>query len=197
MKSWQQYTDNTEKYYNAYMKIKFEDIFKDVLPFFPKGKVKALDIGSGSGRDTEALVNMGYEVIAVEPSKGMREMARMTHKNLPVLWVDDHLPALKKLIGTESSFDFILLSAVWMHLNESDRQLSLNRIASLLSPSGVFILTLRLGPDDPERFIYKISLDEALKKSNKAGMEMLYTNPVKGDGLNRSDVKWQILVLSK
>jgi ubiquinone/menaquinone biosynthesis C-methylase UbiE len=39
----------------------------------------ALDIGAGAGRDAQWLKSMGYEVVAVEPSCGMRSEGERRH----------------------------------------------------------------------------------------------------------------------
>ena len=48
----------------------------------------ACDLGAGSGRDALWLASKGWDVIAVEPSVGMRERARaVAHPQ--VTWLDD------------------------------------------------------------------------------------------------------------
>ena len=56
----------------------------------------ACDVGAGSGRDANWLAEQGWEVIAVEPSRGMREKARR-HSHPRVSWLDDRLPALARV----------------------------------------------------------------------------------------------------
>ena len=47
----------------------------------------ACDIGAGSGRDANWLAEKGWDVIAVDPSRGMRELAiPKSHSN--VTWLD-------------------------------------------------------------------------------------------------------------
>lgn len=38
----------------------------------PKPDAPALDVGAGSGRDAAWLCDLGYEVVTVEPARGMR-----------------------------------------------------------------------------------------------------------------------------
>ena len=46
---------------------------------FPKTKTLAFDVGAGSGRDAVRLASLGFEVIAVEPSAGMRAQVQRLH----------------------------------------------------------------------------------------------------------------------
>jgi hypothetical protein len=44
-----------------------------VADFIPRGAgLSALDVGAGSGRDAAWLVSLGFDVLAVEPARGMR-----------------------------------------------------------------------------------------------------------------------------
>lgn len=197
MHSWQQYTDKAEIFFKNYIDLSFNEIFSDVLSFLPPPGVRCLDIGAGSGRDAAALSQYGYDVTAVEPSLGMRSLAENFHKEQPIKWVDDSLPKLNKIRNSNVKFQLILMSAVWMHLAPSARQEALHTVSSLLELHGIFIMTLRLGSAEPERFIYEVSVDEAIIKSNIAGLKVLHINPIRNDSLNRAAVKWQILVLTK
>ena len=48
----------------------------DLLPSPP---AVVIDVGAGTGRDAGAFADAGYEVIAVEPSTGMRAEAERLH----------------------------------------------------------------------------------------------------------------------
>ena len=55
-----------------------------LIDLLPKTKTLALDVGAGSGRDAAWLASLGFEVIAVEPSAGMRAEAQRLHGNPPL-----------------------------------------------------------------------------------------------------------------
>ena len=61
------------------------------------GTLLALDVGAGSGRDAAWLVSRGYEVVAVEPSAGMRAEGQRRHSEPVIRWLDDRLPALSSV----------------------------------------------------------------------------------------------------
>lgn len=197
MTSWQQYNDKASSFFNSYIGMSFDEIFSDVAKYLPSSGESCLDIGAGSGRDSAALAKRGLKVTAVEPSDEFRALAKDYHNDSNITWINDSLPYLKKVISSNQKFDFILMSAVWMHLPPEDRTLALQTAFNLLNTSGRMILTLRLGPAEPERVIYEISTEEAISKAKGAGFNIDFVNPIKEDGLNRNNVTWQIVVLSK
>jgi hypothetical protein len=44
------------------------------------------------------------------------------HSSLRIEWLDDSLPDLAILRTRQKEFDFVMLSAVWMHLDEDERR---------------------------------------------------------------------------
>jgi len=53
---------------------RFEPIHPDLIAALPTTAATALDVGAGSGRLTAHLANLSDEVIAVEPSAGLRSI---------------------------------------------------------------------------------------------------------------------------
>ena len=68
---------------------------EDLLPAAP---ALAADIGAGTGRDAAWLASRGMDVVAVEPSMGMREQAAHLHAEAKVRWLADSLPDLRELL---------------------------------------------------------------------------------------------------
>ena len=59
-----------------YESLRAEDVHAAFLGLLPRGSdLLALDVGAGSGRDAAWLRGLGFEVVAVEPARGMREAA--------------------------------------------------------------------------------------------------------------------------
>ena len=115
------YDANAELASDRYESVTFERIHGWLADLLPKPPAAILDVGAGSGRDAAHLSTLGYDVVAVEPSARMRELARARHDDPKINWRDDRLPALKDTFSTGLSFDVILVSAVWMHLAPTDR----------------------------------------------------------------------------
>src|SRR5690242_10389507 len=80
---------------------------------FPPG-MRVLDLGCGSGRDLNALLEAGYSAVGIDASA---EMVRQAERRFPKLIgkvAADHLPELHTL--RDATFDCVLCSAVLMHL---------------------------------------------------------------------------------
>ncbi|MFD1050971.1 class I SAM-dependent methyltransferase, partial [Kibdelosporangium lantanae] len=92
-------------------------------------------------------------MVAVEPTAELREIGQRLHPHASIEWIDDALPDLRMARGT---FDLILLSAVWMHLDAAERAVAMARISRLLASEGRVILSLRHGPVPPGRRMFDV-----------------------------------------
>ena len=184
-------------YYNAhastlvsqYEKLSAESVHSWLVDLLPKNKNLALDVGAGSGRDAAWLASLGFEVVAVEPSTGMRNEARRIHRSDKIQWLDDALPDFHVTQRLGLSFDVILLSAVWMHLPPADRPRAFRKLITLLKPGGLLALTLRVGPAAPERAIFEVPEQEieTLAKNHGAFIERRVVSIDQG---GRTEVSW-------
>jgi SAM-dependent methyltransferase len=94
----------------------------------PPGARRVLDLGAGTGKLTRQLAGRGLDVVAVEPSEGMRaELARV-------------LPGQEVLAGTaedipleDGSVDAVLVAQAW-HWVDPDR--AVPEVARVLVPGG-------------------------------------------------------------
>ncbi|MCZ4124644.1 class I SAM-dependent methyltransferase [Streptomyces sp. H39-S7] len=94
----------------------------------PTGARRALDLGAGTGKLTRQLSERSVDVVAVEPSAGMRE--QLTHA----------LPSIPALAGsaediplTDHSVDVVVVAQAW-HWVDPDR--AIPEIARVLTPGG-------------------------------------------------------------
>lgn len=157
----------------------------------------ACDVGAGSGRDANWLAEKGWEVIAVEPSTGMRQQA-MANSHPNVTWLDDSLPELRCLRAMGHRFDLILLSAVWMHLPPGSRERAFRSLTELLKPGGHLVITLRHGSDDEEnrrRGFYSVCASEleAFARSRAVIVTLRERRP---DAGGREHLAWETVVVS-
>lgn len=154
----------------------------------------ALDIGAGSGRDAAWLVAKGYEVVAVEPSAGMRSEGTRRHADDKIRWLDDMLPALSRVHELGLAFDLILLSAVWQHIAPNDRERAFRKMTALLKPGGLLLMTLRQGPAPQNRPMHPVTLAEVEALARAFGLEVFKVAD-QHDELSRAEVRWISVLL--
>ncbi|MFY0664470.1 MAG: methyltransferase domain-containing protein [Natronospirillum sp.] len=189
------YSENAQALCDQYENVHFEEVHKSWLNEIPKTGL-VLDIGAGSGRDARYLAAKGLSVIAVEPADGMREKALQAGTDPSIQWLDDKLPELSHVFTLQMKFDLILLSAVWMHIAKSSRERSLRKLSNLLKPNGKLVISLRHGEFDDGRTMHPVSASELAGLASKFGLTCKLLSPNKEeDGLGRSNVSWETVVL--
>ncbi|XQE65960.1 class I SAM-dependent methyltransferase [Pseudomonas sp. P3C3] len=195
-KPWSSYDQRSDVFFQTYNKIYFSSVHRPFIRFLPKqAAARVLDIGCGSGRDARALAKRGYSVTAVDPSKEMLRLAEARDVKKTIAWKMDALPQLLSLGKT--SFSFILLSAVWMHIPPQQRESSIKRISELLENEGHLAITLRLGKQDENRIMYPITLEELLTLSSRYNLHPVYISRSTKDSLKRTEINWKKIVLKK
>ena len=191
------YTEDAEALFRRFELPSFEEVHNQVLHLIPASPCRVLDIGAGSGRDAAALAARGYSVIAVEPTRALRERAAALHPSPEVEWLDDALPDLSAVSARGECFDLIMMTAVWMHLDAGQRSAAMPRIAGLLRPGGVLILSLRYGPVPPGRRMFEVSVEETVELAVAGGLGLLLRYESQDGFFKRPDVRWARLAFSK
>ncbi|EKF7926856.1 class I SAM-dependent methyltransferase, partial [Escherichia coli] len=110
---------------------------------------------------------------------------------------DDSLPFLHSVKAMNLKFDLILVSAVWMHLSKKEQKISLETLTDLLTLNGRMIITLRLGPPEPDRNINVVNTEELLELASQLGLKTLRVTSINKDSFQRNQITWQKVVLSK
>nr|WP_308633612.1 class I SAM-dependent methyltransferase [Massilia sp. YIM B02443] len=188
------YDQNAERFVSQYESLTFEHVHPALLDLLPPPGATILDVGAGSGRDAAWFAANGYDVVAVEPSEGMRMLARRHHPSPRIHWVADSLPDLAQVRRLGLTFDLILLSAVWMHVPPAARQRALRKLATLLSPNGRIAISLRIGPPDADRAMYEVTLPELTAMAQQFGLRLVRTDD-SPDRLGRPGISWITAIL--
>jgi SAM-dependent methyltransferase len=188
------YNQHAQRYFSQYQSITFEQVHRDWLFQLDSKTGLALDVGAGSGRDAAALAERGWDVVAVEPAAGLRELGQSATKDKSIQWIDDQLPDLNQARKLSYHFNLILVSAVWMHIPPTARERAFRILAELLAPSGMLVVTLRHGPGDGERVFYDVSREEleAFAK-HRALIPVALPAGRNDDELKRIEVTWETL----
>lgn len=191
------YDRYAEDLVDAYEALPFEDAHSELAAWLIKNpKLRILDIGAGSGRDAAWMAAKGHVVTAIEPSDRMRDLARQLHRDVPVQWAKDNLPQLETLNPAKDRFDVILLSAVWMHVEPTDRREALERLSTLLAPDGRIFMTLRFGSSDRRRPMHEQSVQDLRTLARQNGL-VLEDKGEMPDLLGRQGVSWRTVQMMR
>jgi SAM-dependent methyltransferase len=177
-----------------YESVPFTHVHSHVLHLFPPPPSAVLDIGAGSGRDAAALAGLGHRVVAAEPTPELRALGTRIHADRDIDWVDDSLPELAVLRDRGQRFELILLTAVWMHLDEEQRESGMKNLTGLLADGGQVFLSLRHGPVPAGRRMFAVSPDETVRLARDQGLEPLHLSE-HPDPHGRPGVHWSCLGL--
>lgn len=153
------------EYYNKYASKYFEDtvdldmeearkVFLDLLEQQEGDTI--LDLGCGSGRDSLAFYELGYDVTALDGSEEMCKLAEI-HTGLDVLCMPyDEM-------DFEEVFDGVWACASLVHVPKDEIDQVLNRIELALKPGGALYLSVKKGKLEGfrgERFFSDYTEDE-------------------------------------
>jgi SAM-dependent methyltransferase len=155
----------------------------------PRTPGTVLDLGAGPGRDAAWFSSQGYNVIAVEPSIGMRSEGERLHGDPRIRWVADQLPELSILGSLAISFDVVMLTAVWQHVPPSQRDRAFRKLAELLRSGGLLAISLRSGPSPAGSEMHPVSLEEIERLARNHGFAVEKVQH-SADQQGRIDVLW-------
>lgn len=176
-----------------------QDVFEKLLP--PGGKI--LDAGCGSGRDTDAFREQGFDVTGLDVSDGLIHEAKEKYPESKFL-VGDML----SLPFPESDFDGIWASASLLHFeSEEDVLKSLREFNRVLKDSGILFVSVKMQSGNTKtgleedarfaepRFFQYFSEKEMHELLHKAGFSLL--NSRIEQSKSRANVKWIMLFARK
>lgn len=188
------YAQNAGSLGQRYGSVTFDEVHGGVLDLLPPAPARVLDVGAGTGRDAAALALRGYQVVAAEPVRELRAVAQNLHPSENIRWAEDSLPELSRL---EGAFELALLSAVWMHLPPTARGQAMERLAALLAPSGLLVVSLRRGVPPADRVMFDVPAEEVVRDGKRAGLRLVRLVEEGADRLGRAEVWWQTVALRK
>jgi SAM-dependent methyltransferase len=126
----------------------------------PPGTGRVLDLGAGTGKLTRQLLAKGWDVVAVEPSDGMRQQLRRSLPSVPALkGTAEDIPL------DDAAVDVVLVAQAW-HWVDVDR--AVPEVARVLVPGG------RLGlvwNERDERHDWVAQLSRAISSPDEVGKE--------------------------
>lgn len=134
------YDRNGGAYYNNTVNIDMGAIYSRFLKHLNLPSA-ILDAGSGSGRDTKAFLDLGYDVDAFDASETLANLSsRFTGRKTQVMRFQDFTSAKK--------YDGIWCCAALLHVPRSELKDALSRLIDALKPNGVMYVSFKSGETD-------------------------------------------------
>ena len=190
------YNQEADRLVHQYESISFEELNQQTISLLPSSPCQVLDVGAGSGRDAAWFADQGYQVTAIEPAVELLKRAKIIHPSLKISWYEDSLPQLLLVKTLSNSFDLIWLSAVWMHLPQSDRPAAFANLDALLNHAGRMMFTLRHGPAPQGREFHPVSVGEILSLAANHNMKSVLVAET-ADSFQRPEISWHTVMLEK
>jgi len=149
------YRDQAAAYAEATLSVDMSEIYDRFLGHLPK-PAKILDAGSGSGRDTLAFKNLGYDVDAFDASPALCALS----------WELTGVPArVRRFQDFESEplYDGIWACASLLHMQADELPDALRRLVHALKPRGALYISFKHGPGErhSEDGRFYLDMDEA------------------------------------
>jgi SAM-dependent methyltransferase len=193
------YADEAEELFRRYEAIPAADAHRAVLHLIPAAPGNVLDIGSGTGRDAAWFASRGHRVVAVEPTEAMRLPAMALHPSPQIEWLNDSLPDLALLLPRGETFDLVMLTAVWMHLDQAQRRRAMPNLAALVRSGGKMIMKIRHGPVPAGRRMFEVSPEETIELAQMQDLQpVLNVRTESSEERNRAaGVSWTNLAFAK
>lgn len=164
------YAENAQSLIEHWREIPFAEHHEPIMHLIPIRPSRVLDVGAGIGTDAAAFAAMGHTVFAIEPVDALRAAGIRLHPSSRIEWLDDSLPDLAILRSRRKAFDFVMLSAVWMHLDEPERRRAMPIISALLCDGALLVMSLRHGLIPEGRRMFEVSGEETIQLANAHGL---------------------------
>ncbi|MBB5406954.1 MULTISPECIES: class I SAM-dependent methyltransferase [unclassified Paraburkholderia] len=193
------YAENAQSLIEQWQDISFENSHRPVMHLLPMPPAHILDVGAGIGTDAAALGAMGHTVMAVEPVDALRVAGIGLHSSSRIEWVDDSLPDLMSVRSRRREFDLVMLSAVWMHLDEDERCQAMSTVSSLLREGAMVVMSLRHGPVPEGRRMFDVSAAETIRLASAHSFRTVLNVRTESTqrGNQRMGVTWSRLAFVK
>lgn len=134
------YDRHTDTYVNSTLSLDMSALYERFLYYVPPRGV-ILDAGSGSGRDTKAFLERGYEVEAFDSSVELCSLSsRLTGVRTQLLSFQE--------FAASPRYDGIWACASLLHVPKEELQDALCRLIQALKPTGALYVSFRLGCGD-------------------------------------------------
>ena len=176
------YNKNAENLCKEYDVVDFTKIQKSISIYLV-GSKKVLEIGSGSGRDANYMIKNGFDVIGIDGSEEMINIAINKYPDLQGRLIHSILP--NKFPKFEYKFDSLYSIGTLMHLQENDLETTIKKINTILLPKSPVYISVSGDRDNSndKRFFLDFSKTDWInifEKNNFIINEIIETQDISG-----------------
>lgn len=138
------YNQNAQQFFDSTIGVEMESLYQKFLPHIPKGG-RILDAGCGSGRDSKAFLDKGFQVDALDASEELVKLATEL-TGIPVT----HSTFLNYKADKET-YDGIWACASLLHVPTEELGRTFTHLGQSLKPEGFFYCSFKLGETELDR----------------------------------------------
>ena len=192
------YQRNAKNFFSQTINVDMQNVYQPFLEYLPKTQLsnqqKILDVGCGSGRDSVFFANQGFEVVAIDGSKSLIELAQQTDTRID--WQCLRFDEIAKQ-SWQNQFTGIWACASLLHVAFDDLPKILNDLLSCLRPTGILYASFKYGNREREkegRFFCDINE----QRWRIVESQLISTKPLKvwqtlDNRVDRQEIWWNIL----
>ena len=149
------YDENAVEFACQTLSIDMHDLYELFINQLPQRDTQCiLDVGCGSGRDSNYFAKQGYEVTAIDASAELIQWAEQHHMSSRITWVHLDFSSIEKQ-AWENKFTGIWACASLLHVPFLELPFVIKSLLKTLTDNGVMYLSFKYGEGervDEERF---------------------------------------------
>ena len=186
------YNENAKTFFEGTVAADMSEQYKMFLDLLPKG-ASILDAGCGSGRDSLAFKNLGYQVTAIDASEELCKLASE--------YIGQEVKQIRfQDLDFEDTFDGIWACATLLHVPSKELPQVIQNLRRALKPGGSLYASFKYGDFEGERngrYFHDLTEEKAEQLFTEGGLKvekMWITGDVRE---GRGDEKWVNLIFKK
>lgn len=142
------YQTHAKDFFSQTIDVDMQNVYQPFLNNLPNGEQKILDVGCGSGRDSVFFANQGFEVVAIDGSQNLIDLAKQTDTRID--WRCLRFDEIAKQ-SWQNQFTGIWACASLLHVPFDDLPKILNDLLSCLRPTGILYASFKYGDNEREK----------------------------------------------
>ena len=193
------YQRNAKDFFSQTINVDMQNVYQPFLEYLPKphlaNQQKILDVGCGSGRDSVFFANQGFEVVAIDGSQNVIDLAKQTDTRID--WQCLRFDEIAKQ-SWQNQFTGIWACASLLHMPFDDLPKILNDLIRCLKSDGILYASFKYGDSEREkdgRFFCDINeqrwqlIEEQLDSAKALKLWQTVDNR-----MDKRDIWWNVLL---